>query len=116
MFFFFFGGYADIEPGIRCCTYVEDGFTRGRNGQMKTKYRMMECFEIDRKKILIEDWMKLCEERVRENGDTELLEAIMEKARRQPWLKKERDIRLYALECLAYGTYRSWFEEAKKDA
>lgn len=113
MFFFFFGGYEDIAPGIRCCDYVEDGMTRGRNGLPKRKYRMVECFEINRKKVLIDDWMKLCEERAIENGDTELLEAITERARTQPWLKKEKDIRLYALECLANGSYKSWFERGE---
>ena len=115
MFFFFFGGYEDIAPGIRCCDYVEDGMTRGRNGLPKRKYRMVECFEISHRKILIDDWMKLCEERAIENGDMELLEAITEHARTQPWLKKEKDIRPYALECLANGSYKSWFEGGGPD-
>ena len=113
MFFFFFGGYADIEPGVRCCDYVEAGFTRGRNGQLKRKYRMVECFEINRKKILIEDWMKLCEERAVENGDTDLLKALTEHAKEQPWLRTEKDRRLYALECLANGAYKSWIERGE---
>lgn len=113
MFFFFFGGYEDIAPGIRCCTYVDDGIYQGRNGMKKHKYRMVECFEIDHKKVLIDDWMKICEERAIENGDTKLLEAIVEKARTQPWLKKEKDIRLYALQCLANGAYKSWMERGE---
>ena len=57
----------------------------------------------------LDDWYEAMEAAVEAEGKTDLLKGIEEHVRRHcAWLRKERQVRQHALECLSGENYLAW--------
>jgi len=54
------------------------------------------------------EWYLRMETAVKQEDLTDLLEKIIEHCRKLAWLKTEKDVREYALECLSGEAYKAW--------
>ena len=57
----------------------------------------------------LDEWRRLMEDAVEREGAGELLNRIVEYCRIHcVWLRREKELRGYALECLSSEAYRAW--------
>lgn len=61
--------------------------------------------------LTIEEWRKRAEAIIHEYGLESLLDEIKDHCRKYcAWIRKEKDLELYAMQCLASKAYESWTE------
>ena len=101
----------DLRIILRHFRAKEVGKTKNPNGTWHRITVGENIFETKAGMILEEDWIKLAEQAVIDNHDEKLLEAITEHVRNNcAWLRKEKEVRIHALECLASESYKAWIE------
>ena len=61
----------------------------------------------------LDEWCRLMENAVRREGKESLLERIVERCRKLPWLNTEKKLRQYALECLSDEAYKAWIQRGE---
>ncbi|MCQ2500559.1 MAG: hypothetical protein MJ117_04320 [Lachnospiraceae bacterium] len=95
---------------VRIARGVPDGMELVK-GKMRKKTKLVEYFKLKTgKEIEIYEWAELAMAAVEADGMLELYERIRAKTDELRWLnsKKEKEKRLYALECLYGKSYEYW--------
>lgn len=86
-----------------------------RRGKIRYKSITEQGFSTKAGEMTKAAWRQQAEAIIHENGLEELLEAIKDHCRRHcAWLRKESELELFAMECLASRAYEAWTEFGKE--
>ena len=85
-------------------------FYRTTRGTLKEKLIAREFVRTAAAGVLeLDEWCRLMEQAVEREDRTDLLDRIVEHCRSHcAWLRKEKELREYALECLSSGACMAW--------
>ena len=99
-----------VQYGVMTNTQIKMIYD-DRKGKTRWITESEPGFATPRGNITEREWRQQVEEIIKENGLEELLEQIKAHCRRYcAWLKKESELEMYAMECLASRAYESWTE------
>ena len=114
MFYFWESQIEKLKPGVHMYKGTQVG-TKVINGRVRPTYEYEDYVQTPQGDMPARIWVERMREAVRADGQEELLEAIKVHVRRYcVWLRNEKRIEEYALECLAIGAYNHW-KDFKED-
>lgn len=80
-------------------------------GKSRPEMKFVERYHTPAGIFFPEEWRVKALEAIQADGETELLEKIKEHCRENcAWLRKEKDLEEYAVDCLCSRAYRHWPE------
>lgn len=80
-----------------------------RRGTRRAVLKYVSRYETNAGTFLPEEWKEKALEAIKEAGELDLLENIKDHCREQcAWLKKEKDVEEYAVQCLCNRAYQYW--------
>lgn len=80
-----------------------------RKGKRKPVIKYVEKYQTPVGTFLPGEWKTRALKAIREDGEAELLEKVKEHCREHcAWLRTEKDLEEYAIDCLCSRTYRHW--------
>ena len=104
---------------VRECRSIGTGrFYRTAKGQHKEELTEKEYIQTAAASVLeLDEWCRLMKDAVEREGKRELLGRIMEHCRRHcAWLRQDKKLLEYALECLSSGVYIAWNDFGEENA
>ena len=102
----------ELNPGVRNFVSLKNKFPSGKsaNGRPHYDYTGIEYFKTKAGNIELSLWLELIEGAFKQEGKWELYEAICQYCKDYQWLKKDKEIRMHAAECLCNEAYKAWKE------
>lgn len=85
-------------------------FTTNRNGRRVPITKGVTFIRTRVGEMEEDDWYQAMEEAVEREGKSDLLDEVIIHCRKLAWLKKEEQVRRYALDCISNGAYLHWPE------
>ena len=100
----------ELDPGVRNFISIKNKFPSGKspNGRPHYEYTGIEYFKTKAGSIELGLWLELIEGAFKQEGKWDLYEAIYHYCKECQWLKKDKEIRLHAAECLCNEAYKAW--------
>ena len=103
--------YEDIYPSLHEYRTIKVGREQNYQGRWRDKTMGVEYARIKEGLIPQSEWYERAEKMVTENGDKDLLDAIIRRVKKNCVWLKEGQHKGYALECLIRGSYKAWNDE-----
>ncbi len=101
--------------GVREFRIEDTGkFRTARNGKrIPITQGVLYVDTVGEGRMKLEDWYSEFEKAVDEEGKTDLLEKIIAECKKLAWLRTEKDVRHYAMECMSDNAYKAWRNESR---